>query len=398
MEKLSGKKIGLIALSLITVVVLIWSNPMSINDADERTVVQPIKGSLFVQFEPGLYWAGFFAKRTIWPNNVTVQVSSEKRRSPDADLHAITQMGTFSEGDGAKIGHTVKWDMPDGEPLMLLLHTAYGNINNLMGTTLLMYQQKIASFSTQRMSSEEHYSGGQSQLDEYFQDQLRNGQVLLITETKTMTLQDSTTKNYILVSPRLNDDGSMMRSSSDIQKYGIYASFASVDQVTYDPRIYEKLKAKIDAASDEATAKQQLITAQQEALTEHAKGEKLIASTKAREESAKLEAVIRAQKEADVAKENLERDKYKAASELALKRAAAEGDRLKVQAGLTPLERAKIDKETSIGVAAELAKVKFPNSMVIVGGSGGAGGKVNPFEAVGLESFYNLSKKMSGDK
>ncbi|HUV84335.1 MAG TPA: hypothetical protein VMV86_01420, partial [Methanosarcinales archaeon] len=71
---------------------------------------------------------------------------------------------------------------------------------------------------------------------------------------------------------------------------------------------------------------------------------------------------------------------------------------LKVQAGLTPLERAKIDKETSIGVAAELAKVKFPNSMVIVGGSGGAGGKVNPFEAVGLESFYNLSQKMSGGK
>ena len=82
-----------------------------------------------------------------------------------------------------------------------------------------------------------------------------------------------------------------------------------------------------------------------------------------------------------------------------MKKAAAEGDRLKVQAGLTPLERAKIDKETAIGVAAELAKVKFPSSMVIVGGSGsGPGGKVNPFEAVGLESFYNLSKKMSGDK
>ena len=398
MKNLTFKKIGFIALALIVVVTLVSGNPFSINDADERTVVQPIKGKLFVQFEPGLYWAGFFSKRTVWPNNVTVQVSSEKRRSPDADLHAATQKGTFSEGDAAKIGHTVKWDMPDTEPLMLLLHTAYGNINNLMGTTLLMYQQKIASFSTRRMSSEEHYSGGQSQLDEYFQDQLRNGQVLLITETKTMTLSDSSTKNYIEVRPRKNKDGTIKRSTSDIQKYGIFASFASVDQVSYDPRIYEKLKAKIDAASDEATAKQELITAQQVALTEKARGEELIAKTKANEEAAKLEAVIRAEKEADVAAENLKRDKYKAASELALKKAAAEGDRLKVAAGLTPKERAVIDKETAIGVAAELAKVKFPTSMVIVGGSGGKGGNVNPFDAVGLQSFHELSKKMSGGK
>ena len=88
---------------------------------------------------------------------------------------------------------------------------------------------------------------------------------------------------------------SIIVNKSDIQKYGIIASFASIDKVVYDARIYEKLKAKIDAASDEATAKQQLITAQQEALTEKARGEKLIAETKAREESAKLEAVIRAQ-------------------------------------------------------------------------------------------------------
>jgi hypothetical protein len=58
-----------------------------------------------------------------------------------------------------------------------------------------------------------------------------------------------------------------------------------------------------------------------------------------------------------------------------------------------------IDKETSIGVAAEIAKIKFPDNMIIVGGSGGSnGGSVNPFDAVGLESFYNLSKQMSNSK
>lgn len=61
-----------------------------------------------------------------------------------------------------------------------------------MKTRLLQYQKETMSYSSQRMSSEAHYSGGQSQLKEYFQDQLRNGQVLLVTETKTRKLEDGT--------------------------------------------------------------------------------------------------------------------------------------------------------------------------------------------------------------
>lgn len=382
-----GKILALLVLISLTFVIMV--NPFSVNDAGERTVVQPLDGDLHVQFEPGLFYAGFFATNTVWPNNVSIQVSREEMQTEDADLHAPTQMGTFSEGDAATLGHSVKWDLPDDEARMLLLHRAYNNINNLMGTTLLMYQQKIASFSTQRMSSEAHYSGGQSQLDSYFQDQLRNGQVLLVTETKTRKLEDGTEKTYIKVEEIRDASGAIKRSASDIQKYGIIASFSSIDEVKYDPRIYEKLKDKIDAASDEATAKQELITAQQQALTAKAQGEKLIAETKAREESAKLEAVIRAEKEAAVAVENLRRDKSVAESILALKKAEAEGDKLKVSAGLSPLEKARYDKETAIGVAREIAKLQFPEIMVFGGGSG-SGSPTNPFDAVGLEAYRQM--------
>lgn len=49
-----------------------------------------------------------------------------------------------------------------------------------------------------------------------------------------------------------------------------------------------------------------------------------------------------------------------AQAKLAIKRAEAEGDKLKNIAGLSPLERATINKETAIGVAAELAKRPVP--------------------------------------
>lgn len=378
-------------IALVAIVLFLKTNPLSINNATERTVVQTITGDLFVRFEPGLYWAGFFSTRTVWPNNATVQVSSEENRSPDSDLWVTSHHGTFSEGDRAIISHTVKWDLPASESQMIAIHKTYMNMDNLMGTTLLQYQKKIASFSTQRMSSEAHYSGGESQLDDYFADQLNNGQVLLDTETKTRKLEDGTEKTYIQVNPRLDPNGIPMRSESDIQKYGIIASFSSMDEIAYDPRIYTKLEEKIDAASDEATAKQRLITAQQEALTAKAQGERMLAETRATEEASKIQAVIRAEKEAAVAEENLKRDKLRAASELAIKRAQAEGDKLKVQAGLTPREVATFENEKAIGVAKAIFDgkgINFPDVMVI--GTDGKANAVDPFTAVGLESFKGM--------
>lgn len=385
------KKIIIGLTVFVTLIVGVDLNPFSINDAGERQVIQTLGGDLDVRFKSGLYFSGFGSTITTYPNNVTIQASAKDKASEEADYVVSPYKGTFSEGDNALMSHTVKWDLPNTPVLMVDLHTTYTNINNLMTTTLLTYQNQTASYSAQRMSSEAHYSGGKSQLNAYFQDQLRNGQVLLITETKTRKLEDGSTKAYIDVRAKLNEDGSIKRTISDIQKYGITASVATIDEVTYDERIYEKLKAKIDAASDEATAKQQLITAQQEALTEKAKGEKLIATTKAREEASELQAVIQARKAKLVAKENLEASKLNAAADLVKKEAEAKGDKLKVAAGLTPREKAQFEMETKIGVARELSKVAVPK--IVVGGSNSKG--ASPMDALGVKMLMDINKTLS---
>lgn len=390
MIKVVGVIIGLLVFTLMF-------NPFSINDAGNRQIIQTIGGDLNVRFEPGLYFSGFFSKVTTWPNNFTIQVSKETNRSPDSDLWILSNSkdGTFSEGDNAELEHTVKWDLPNNVAMMRDLHVTYNNFENLMSTTLLSYQKKIASFSTQRMSSEAHYSGGKSQLDEYFQDQLRNGQVLLNTETKTRLLADGTSKQYILVSPKLNEDGSMRRSQSDIQTFGILSTYTSMDNVHYDPEIDEKLSEKIRYAAEEANSKQELISEQQKEQTAIVKGRKLIAETTAIEEAAEVKAVIQARKAKLVSEQNLAQADFDAAAQLAIKRANAEGDRLKVAAGLTPKERAEIDKETAIGVAKALAGpngITFPR---IVSGSGGTNGGSGALQTLELKMLNDLIKDMS---
>jgi uncharacterized membrane protein len=377
------------------------ANPFSINDAGERTVVQPIKGMLWTQFNPGLYFSGFFSKKTVWPNNFTIQVSREGNKSPDADLWIASNPkdGTFSEGDNAELEHTVKWDLPSSEAMMLDLHITYNNFENMMSTTLLSYQKKIASFSTQRMSSEAHYSGGKSQLDQYFQDQLRNGQVLLQTDTKTRTLEDGSQETYIDVKPKLDMSGEMVRVESDIQTFGILSTYTSMDNVHYVEEIDVKLRQKIKYAADKANSKQELIAAQQEEQTAIVKGRKLIAERTAIEEADEIESVIRARKAKLVAAEKLEEDKYKAASPLALKKAEAECDKLKVQAGLSPLEQARMDKETAIGVARALAGpngIEFPK-IVVSGGDANSGGN-GALQTVQLKMLNDLAKSMSNNQ
>jgi len=391
--------LGIIALALILFGI---ANPISLNDAGNRQVIQTIDGDLKVRFEPGLYVSGVWSKVTTWPNNFTIQVSREENKSPDADLWVISNPkdGTFSEGDNAELEHTVKWDLPSTEQKMIDLHVTYNNVHNLMSTTLLSYQKKIASFSTQRMSSEAHYSGGKSQLDEYFQDQLRNGQVLLDTETKTMTLEDGTSKQYISVEPKLDKNGNIMRSKSDIQTFDILSTYTSMDNVHYNGKIDVKLEEKIRYASEEANSKQELITEQQKEQTAIVKGRKLIAETTATEEAAEQTEVIRARKAKLVAAEKLEEDRYKAASTLALKKAEAEGDKLKVAAGLSPLEQAKIDKETAIGVASALAGpagIKFPE-IVVSGGNGGNDNGGGALQTLQLKMLHDLAKDMAKKK
>ncbi|MCF6334925.1 MAG: hypothetical protein L3J12_04225 [Spirochaetales bacterium] len=102
-----------------------------------------------------------------------------------------------------------------------------------------------------------------------------------------------------------------------------------------------------------------------------------------------------AEKEYAVSKLNRQKAEEDAAANLIKRESEARGTALLVQAGLSPKDRAEIDRETSIGVAAELAKIKLPEVMIF---GNGEGSPTNPFDAIGLEAFMNISEKISQSK
>ena len=368
-------------------------SPFSTNESGYREHVRTFSGKEFIRFEPGFYYSGFFATVTPYPDVITVQYGTVDDRGEDVTFFAVPHGVRFNGGDNARIGHTVKWDLPDDEPNMLGIHRHYRSHKRLASTTLSQYQKETAGYATQMLDSETHYSGGQSQLKEFFQDQLRNGQILLDKETKTVEdTASGKTETIIVVEPRVNDAGEVLRTPSDIQKYEITPSFVSIDHIKYDELIENKLKAKIESATIKSISEQKLITAQQEALTAIEQGKKAIEEVKAKKEAEKLEAVIMAQQQKEVAEQEAMRAKYIADKIAEEGRAQAAANKALVAAGLTPEQKMKMEIEIADKVSANLSKVKFPE-MMIIGGSG-SGKTLDPFQAVGLESFLKIQQQL----
>lgn len=363
-----------------------WVNPFIHNSAGERTYVQdPIFGREEIIFEPGYHWGGFFARSQSWPDVMNTVF--------DDDNEVEVQ---FNDGTRARAQANIRWDLPKDKISMINLHKAYRAPEQLELRTLVPFGKECLGFSAQLMESETHYSGGQSKLKEDFRDQLLNGQYVL--ETKIDFEMDTITGEQIKTTTadiRVDKStGKPTRIPSDVQTYNIRCVFAAVPKVTYDSIVYRRLTAKIEQSTKESISKQTLITARQEAMTAVAEGEKLIADVRAEQEALKEKAVIQAKMAKEVAKEEALQAVYIGDKILAEGRANAESNRLKVIAGLTPQEKALLEKEIAIGVAAELAKVQFPSTMIIGGGNGQSA--INPFEVLGLESYYNLTKKFSG--
>jgi hypothetical protein len=58
--------------AFIGIIVFTFINPFAWNDAGHRTVVERMDGNQFVQFSPGMFYAGFFSRQTEWPNQISV--------------------------------------------------------------------------------------------------------------------------------------------------------------------------------------------------------------------------------------------------------------------------------------------------------------------------------------
>ena len=208
---------------------------------------------------------------------------------------------------------------------------------------------------------------------------------------------DSTTFVDRVVEVATDDSGNpIIDKESPFASYGVSVVQFVIKDIDFDETIDALIAKKKEAEQQKVVARANAERAKQDAITAEEEGKARVAKAKADEEVEKIKAVTQAQKNFEVAQLNRQRAEEEAKASRIKGEADAAIARLKVNAGLTPLERAQIQKEIAIGVAREMANIKFP-SMMIMGGGNGGNQAMNPFDAVGLESFIRISKQL-GEK
>lgn len=362
-------KIGIAV--IFTLIFLVIVNPFSYNDPTERTVVTTQGGTQEVIFNPGIYYAGFFAKEVAWPNQLSVSYkdSTPVNKMEDNTIEIGQISVRFNDATTAKISGITQYILPSTEKEMLEIHNAHKTPEALVNRRLAPYTQECLQSSAQLMSSEMHYSGGRAQMVQDYLDQLKYGAFLLKVSTTSVydSLEKAYKKNYEVII-QTDKNGQSKRKFSSIKEYAVTVGDAQITDVDYQAQVDNMLAKKIDAATAASISKQQLMTAQQQALTAKAQGEKKLVETEYAKKVEQTNQMVAAQTKVELAKTyRLEQEEAAKAAVFAAQKVRTDADAeayknsRMVSAGLTPWDKADFEMKTKIGVAEALSKVTFPS-------------------------------------
>lgn len=368
-------------IALLVLVLFIWINPWSYNDPTERTVVTGQGGGQKCVFEGGLYWSGFFSREVSWPNRISVAYKSTTV-SDKMDSEKTFDIGKvnirFNDATTADLTGIVQYRLPSTEKEMLEMHNTHGTPEALVKRRLAPYTQECLQSSSQLMSSEMCYSGGRAQMVQDYLDQLKNGAFLL--KVSTVNVWDSVekaNKKVYEVIIKNDKEGHPQRKFSSIKEYGITIDDAQITDVDYQQQVDNMLTQKINAATKASVSKQELMTAQQQAQTAKAQGEKRLVETEYAKKVDQTNQVVAA--ETKVKLQEQYKLEQKAAAEAALfaaqkvrtdADAEAYKNRQLVSSGLSPWDKADFEMQTKIGVAKALSGISLPATYIVGGGNG----------------------------
>ncbi|MDC7239693.1 MAG: SPFH domain-containing protein [Spirochaetales bacterium] len=366
---MTPRKIGIIVAGIIGFILLVLASSSiftSVSAGEIHVKQAAISGDLSVRSDPGLYfqWFGQITKYEISTETYLSNDVLDGGRGAETDSTLVR----FGDGGTADIGSVTKWRLPVDKDAMLKIHRDFRSFSSLRSQV----RQWIIEVEKQTASSfkaEDTYSTRRGEFSQLISEQIING--LYATETVAVEepsgdYDDDGNPMFVKTMKteiKRDDLGNPLVVKQGIfQEYGITLVNHTLKDINFDETIDKLIAQKKEAEQQRAVARANAERARQDAITAEEQGKARIAQARADEEVKKITAVTQAEKDKEVAVLDAEKElqvaelgrqraEEEAAALLAKERAQAEANRLKVQAGLTPQERANVEKDIAIGVA-----------------------------------------------
>lgn len=359
---------------------------------NEEIVVNqvPISGNMQYWTTPGFKWQ-WFGKTTKYYKTQQLWFGSadDEGHQQGSPIPVI-----FNDASEGVIYGSLRVKLPTDIEHLSRIQTDYNGMDRLMNDLVKQTVTKVVYASGPLMSAFESYAEKKNDLIEHITDQLVNG-VYKTTIKKVETVDPITGEkkitNIAALIPDENAPGGYKRSeSSPFKYYGLEIGQVAVSKIGYSEKVLQQISQQQEANMLIQTSKAKSAAAQQEAIRAEEEGKALAAKSKWEQERIKATEVTKAEQEYEVARLAALKAKEEAKRIEAEGQAKAAANRALVSAGLTPLEKATIEKETKIGVAEALSKTKWP-TVVMNGGDG----QNSAMDVIALRQMTDLVDKLS---
>lgn len=346
-------------------------------------------GTMSVHTLPGMFWQGFGEITSYQVSDEYYFTKEENEGGRDDGPIKVR----FNDGGTALISGVIKFQLSTLEKDQLLLHNDFRSYESVKHSLIRQVVTEAVQQTANLMKAEESYSTRRAQFAALAEEQVKQG--IFETVANVQKFKDADGNDFIdtSVSLKMLDGKPIVRKQSSLPRYNIEVIQFVIKDMDFDETIESLISKKKEAEQQKVVARANAERAKQDAITAREQGEAKVAVAKAEKEVEKISAVVTAQKEFEVAKFARQQAEEEAKAKIVQGEAEARVAKQKVAAGLTPLERATIQKETAIGVAEKLSQIVLPTMMVI--GGDGKGNNLSPFDAVGLESFMRINEKLS---
>ncbi len=384
-HSLPKKVIGGIALLGVVFVMLpylfFWAEP-----GYQYFVVSPTgsKGAIMTE---GIKWRGF-AQIIPWQKYIDVKVVDEKESTADIEGAMAPIPIRFIDQVTAKTKLSTRFQLPTDEQSFIDLAIEFRSLQNLVQTTLIPTVREVVSNTGYMFAAQDYISGSASDFRVAIDDQLKLG-TYSVQKTEfrdTITTGIATDNQRSIkeirtrydVKKRLDKQGRVIRITHDINENNIIVAQVIVDDVILEETFKKRLEAQRDESAKRQLEQQKIKTAKDAQARIVAEGERDKAAERVAQEKEQVKALIAIETKLKQEETNrklaqlaLETEKLRSEAEKVKADAESYKNKKLVSAGLTPQERAQIEKETAIGVAAEISRINFPETMIIGDSKGG---------------------------
>lgn len=299
--------------------------------------VRTITGNENVVSDVG-YQFYLFGRTNAWKRAMTVQaVAGGDENLQYAEVESTETSAAmppmqimFLDQVDAHAESTVRFSIPtDPEGFLKLAHE-YRSPANLLRTALIPAFKETLQANASLMSAEDYYSGGRTEFNNEFENQMTNGIYIVRREEVTIrsSRQQKASANAALgkdqedygdesrvafvVSKVLDDKGLPQRKPQKFVDYGITVVDARVTDMRPNQRFVERMQLKQKASADRAIAREQRIQEEEQRLLAIARGEREVAERQAKAKVEQIEKTTEAETEKQLAITEAEKMKEQA--------------------------------------------------------------------------------------